>query len=167
MEIPDFKTFEEFFEWIKGLDYEFVMENRAKLADYFDLQNWSLTEYSKLSGYIEKVRDWTFRSKFETLEDFNELKPFICFEEFLEWIKELDHAVISSNKVATDEYFTLRVWSDMERKRFEDYLKETPSRKKEHESKPEGSDTDISSNLQDTKEWYWNESAERIKRSFK
>lgn len=139
MEIPDFKTFEEFFEYVKGLDYEFVMENRAKLADYFDLQNWSLTEYSRLSGYVEKIRDWTFRSKFETLKDFEELKSFIYFEEFLEWIKELDPEVVSSNKDAIDEYFTLRVWGGRERKRFGDYLKETPLRK-ELESNPEEKD---------------------------
>lgn len=57
IEIPNFETFEEFFGWIKALDHKIVMENRTELADYFDRQNWSLTEYSKLSGHVEKIRE--------------------------------------------------------------------------------------------------------------
>ena len=132
MEIPDFKTFEEFFEYIKGIDHEFVMENRAKLADYFDLQNWSLTEYSRLSGYVEKIRDWRFRQKFEVLENFNEFKPFIYFEEFFEWAKNLNFKVILENNVAFDDYFTLRVWQKTERKKWNRFVTVVLQQEKEY-----------------------------------
>ena len=53
VEIPSFKNFEDFFEWIKGLEYETILKNDKRLAFYFESNPWGWPDRVKLANYIK------------------------------------------------------------------------------------------------------------------
>ena len=57
-EIPDFKTFDEFLEWLKSVPKQTVweLETSSKLVRYFDAKHWGWPERKRLIDYIKSIR---------------------------------------------------------------------------------------------------------------
>ena len=64
IEIPNFETFEDFFEWIKTLSSETIKENELKILSYhnlkyqkfFNLNGWTFDNFKKFWAYVNKTQ---------------------------------------------------------------------------------------------------------------
>ena len=64
LEIPNFETFEDFFEWIKTLSSETIKENELKILSYhnlkyqkfFNLNGWTFDNFKKFWAYVNKTQ---------------------------------------------------------------------------------------------------------------